>query len=248
MPRIARIVAPGVPHHITQRGNRRMQTFFCDDDYKAYIDLMADSCAKNGVEIWAYCLMTNHVHLVAVPQSEEGLCVGIGEAHRLYSRRINFREGWRGYLWQGRFSSYPMDERYLLAAVRYDELNPWQAGMVERPEDHRWSSARAHLAGKDDRLVKVAPMLDRVRDWKQFLETPISERERKLLRKLEKTGRPAGSAAFLARLEVELGRDLQPGLPGAKTLEEQRGLVSRAFVEELGREEETIRFSGHDTE
>jgi len=119
MARIARIVVPGYPHHITQRGNRRQETFFCDDDYKQYIALMAEWCSRCGVTIWAYCLMPNHTHLIAVPRTEEGMRKAIGEAHRRYARMINFREGWRGYLWQGRFSSFVMDERYLLAAVRY---------------------------------------------------------------------------------------------------------------------------------
>jgi putative transposase len=119
-----------MPHHITQRGNRRQQTFFCEEDYEAYLQLMAEWCAKHAVEIWAYCLMPNHVHLVAVPNSEDGLRRAIGEAHRRYTRRINFREGWRGRLWQGRFASFVMDEPYLLAAARYVELNPIRAGLA----------------------------------------------------------------------------------------------------------------------
>ena len=123
MARIARIVVPRYPHHITQRGNRRQKTFFCDEDYRRYIDLMAEWCNRCGVAVWAYCLMPNHTHLIAVPQTEEGLRKAVGEAHRRYSRMINFREGWRGYLWQGRFSSFVMDERYLLTAVRYIKLS-----------------------------------------------------------------------------------------------------------------------------
>ena len=113
MARIARIVAPGYPHHITQRGNRRQPTFFCDEDYLVYIDLMAQWCRHYKVAIWAWCLMPNHVHLIAVPETPEGLTRAIGEAHRRYTRHINFRENWRGHLWQGRFASYVMDEKYL---------------------------------------------------------------------------------------------------------------------------------------
>ena len=118
MPRIARVVAPGMPHHITQRGNRRLQTFFSDNDYRTYIDLMKEWCDTRGVEIWAYCLMPNHVHMIAIPETRESLKLAIGEAHRRYSRMINFREGWKGHLWQGRFASYVMDEKYLLACAR----------------------------------------------------------------------------------------------------------------------------------
>ena len=114
MVRIARVVAPGTPHHVTQRGNRRQQTFFNEDDYRAYLDLMAEWCGRFGVEIWAYCLMPNHVHLIAVPKTVAALGQAVGEAHRRYSLRINFREGGRGHLWQGRFASFPMDDAYLL--------------------------------------------------------------------------------------------------------------------------------------
>src|SRR5438105_2893425 len=124
MARIARVVAPYFPHHIIQRGNRRQKTFFNERDYHVYLSLMAEWTARLGVEIWAYCLMTNHVHLIAVPKNEMGLRTAIGEAHRRYTRHVNFREGWRGHLWQGRFASYPMEERYLLMAARYIEKNP----------------------------------------------------------------------------------------------------------------------------
>ncbi len=115
MARIGRVVVPEIPHHITQRGNRRQKVFFQASDYESYISLLREWCNRYSVEIWAYCLMPNHVHIVAVPHTEKGLSRAIGEVHRRYTRMINFREKWRGYLWQGRFTSYPMDERYLMA-------------------------------------------------------------------------------------------------------------------------------------
>ena len=154
MARIARVVAPGIPHHGTQRGNRRQATVFCPDDYQAYKTLMAQWCRSCEVEIWAYCLMPNHVHLIAVPKSADELRRAIGEAHRRYTRRVNFREGWRGHLWQGRFASCPLDGSYLLAATRYIEQNPIRAGLVDRPEGYLWSSASAHLSGKTMPLSK----------------------------------------------------------------------------------------------
>ena len=216
MARLARLVIPGMPHHVTQRGNRRQQTFFNDGDYEAYLELLADWCREEGVEIWSYCLMPNHVHLIAAPKTEEGLRRAIGETHRRYTRRINFREKCRGYLWQGRFASFIMDEPYLLAAARYVELNPVRAKLVDRARAWPWSSAKAHLSGRDDRLVKVAPLLAMVGDWKAFLRSAIGEEELRDLREHGRTGRPLGSSAFLDRLEGLVGRVLKPQKPGPK--------------------------------
>jgi len=216
MARIARVVAPDMPHHVTQRGNRRLKTFFCNGDYEVYRELMAQWCARWKVAIWAYCLMPNHVHLIAVPQSEVGLCRGIGEAHRRYTRHINFRKKWRGHLWQGRFASFAMDEEHLLRAMRYVELNPVRAGLVEHPGDYPWSSARAHLEGEDDILVRVHPMLEEIGDWKSYLALDIEEEEAALMRRHERTGRPLGNEGFSKRLEKQLGRVLLPQKRGPK--------------------------------
>jgi putative transposase len=210
MARIARVVAEHYPHHITQRGNRRQDTFFCDDDYRYYIQLMAEWCGKCRVKIWAYCLMPNHVHLIAVPESEDGLRRALGEAHRRYTRHINFREKWKGHLWQGRFASFLMDEQYLLAAARYIELNPVRAGLVSIPEDYPWSSAKAHIKGRNDDLVKAKPLLRMVDDWQQFLFDEVSGGEYELLQRHERTGRPLGSKSFIERLENKLTRILTP--------------------------------------
>tara|TARA_R110000772_G_scaffold191168_3_gene302099 strand:- start:2033 stop:2692 length:660 start_codon:yes stop_codon:yes gene_type:complete len=210
MARLARVVAPGLPHHLTQRGNRRQQTFFSDDDYRAYLGLMAEWCGVEGVEVWAYCLMPNHVHLIVVPPTEAALRRAVGEAHRRYTRRVNFREGWRGHLWQGRFASFPMDETYLLAAARYVELNPVRARLCRQPEDWPWSSAGAHLAGRNDGLCAVTPLLDLAPDWPAFLADGLTEGAADALRKCERTGRPLGGEAFIERLEAVLGRDLKP--------------------------------------
>ena len=214
MARLARLVVPGLPHHITQRGNRRQRTFFHDEDYAAYLELMAEWCGERGVVIWAYCLMPNHVHLIATPRSEDGLGRAIGEAHRRYTRRINFREKWRGYLWRGRFASFVMDEPYLLAAVRYVELNPVLAGLVADAAEWRWSSAMSHLSGRDDRLVRVAPTRAMVADWRALLNSAIPEEELGDMRKHGRTGCPLGNAMFVDRLEQAIGRILRPRKPG----------------------------------
>jgi len=215
MARIARVVCPGVPHHVTQRGNRRQQTFFCDDDYLAYIELMGKWCRKHGVAIWAWCLMPNHVHLIAVPRTETGLARAIGESHRRYTRRINFREKWRGHLWQERFASFPMDEFHLLAAVRYVVMNPVAAGMVSHPEKYRWSSALAHIEDTDDPLVCESPLNAMIPNWKDFLRL-LPEEELKSLKLHERTGRPLGSNTFIDKMEQTLGRVLRPQKPGPK--------------------------------
>jgi len=216
MARIARVVVPGMPHHVTQRGNRRLRTFFNDDDYRAYLGLMAHWCAVYKVQIWAYCLMPNHSHLIAVPQSAEGLRQAIGEAHRRFSRRVNFRQRWRGHLWQGRFASFVMEEPYLLAAARYVELNPVRAKLVVAPGDFPWSSAAAHLRGEDDVLATVGPLLGLVPNWSAFLGTGLTEGEWSRLRRHETTGRPLGDDSFLGRLETLLGRVLRRLKPGPK--------------------------------
>ncbi len=215
MPRIARLIAPGVPHHVTQRGNRRMETFFCDEDYRLYLALMAEWCRKFQVDIWAYCLMPNHIHLIAIPETEDGLRRAIGEAHRRYSATINRRQKWTGHLWQGRFSSFPMDEQYLLAAARYIEMNPVRANLTSDPYAWKWSSAKAHLEGNDDILVRVAPLLQLVGEWRAFLSDTDDEEAEKI-RRHERTGRALGSESFLESLENSLLRIVKPRKPGRK--------------------------------
>ena len=216
MVRLARVVAPGLPHHVTQRGNRRQTVFFSDEDYEAYKALLAEYCAAAGVSVWAYCLMPNHVHLILVPGDGDGLRRALGEAHRRYTRRINFREGWRGYLWQGRFASFVLDEAHLMAAARYVELNPVRAGLCARPEDWRWSSAAAHLAGRDDGLVTAAPLLELAGDWRALLDGGLEDVALAAIRKHERTGRPLGSEAFVEMLEQDLARPLKRAKPGPK--------------------------------
>jgi len=208
MSRVPRIVAAGFPHHIVQRGNRRQHTFFCEQDYFNYLEIMAERCGRYGVEIWAYCLMPNHVHLIAVPGTSSGLHKAIGEAHKKYTEKINHREGWRGHLWQGRFSSYVLDEAYLLVAVRYIELNPIKGKIVDSPEKYPWSSASAHKAGRDDRLVKVQPILSRIDSWQDYIRVPVPQKALRDLKRHERTGRPLGSIGFILNLEQPLVRKI----------------------------------------
>jgi len=216
MARLARVVVPGFPHHVTQRGSRRQKTFFCDDDYHAYIDLIAGAKNTAGVSILAWCLMPNHVHLVAVPDNSSSLASLFKDAHRRYTRRVNFREGWRGHLWQERFHSCVMDEKHLIAAVRYVELNPVQAGLCSLPGDWRWSSVHAHLAEKDDVLTTTRPMLQRIDNWQQYLRGRDSDETLDRLHQHARTGRPLGDDVFVAKLEAITGRSLRPKRSGRK--------------------------------
>ncbi len=216
MARLARVVISGIPHHITQRGNRRQETFFAEADYHEYLSLMSEWCSRFKVDVWAYCLMPNHVHIIAIPEVGDLLSKAIGEGHRRYTRYINFQKGWKGHLWQGRFASFPMDESYLIAAARYVELNPVRAGLVMNPEDYIWSSCRAHLDGNNDVLVKVAPLLEIVPEWNSLLRSGLLPEDHETIRKHERTGRPLGDDSFISRLEKLSTRCLRKKKPGPK--------------------------------
>ncbi len=216
MARLARVVAARAPHLVTQSGNRGQSVFFGEDDYAAYRDLLAEGCRTAGATILAYALLPTQVHLVLVPPDPDGLRAALGETHRRYTRFVNDREGWRGYLWQGRFASFPMDEPHLLIAARYVELSPVRAKLVKRARDWQWSSARAHLKGRDDGLVTVAPLLNLVPDWSAFLGAGLSDAEYETIRRGERTGRPLGTPGFIAKLEKRLGRPLARRKPGPK--------------------------------
>lgn len=202
MPRAARIVIPGVPHHITQRGNRRQRVFFADDDKALYLRLFSKWAEKSGLIVWAYCLMDNHVHHVAVPRKESSLAEAVGKTHKAYTKIINEREGWRGFLWQGRFSSYPMDEPYLYRAMRYDELNPVRAKVVENAVDCYWSSARAHVLGEANPLLARTPLGMNGQEWAIYLREGLIESETRLFRDHSGGTTPLGGEDFFRRIGV----------------------------------------------
>lgn len=217
MARLPRIVLPGIPHHITQRGNRREQVFFEDDDYELYLDLLSEAATRSGVAIWAYCLMPNHVHIIAVPSDTDGLRRTFRYVHRHYTGYINARMRVTGHLWQGRFSSVAMDDAHLVHALRYVALNPLRAGLVQRAEDWRWASTKAHIGGESNAYVNVAPALERVGDFTAFLgETFDEAMTYSALRKAESVGRPIGSKAWLDEMEMRTGLPLAPAKRGPK--------------------------------
>jgi putative transposase len=217
MARLARVVMSGHPHHITQRGNGRARTFFGDADYALYRDLLAENCRAAEVEVWAWCLMPNHVHLILVPSDPDGLRRALARVHRSYAGVIQARRKRSGHFWQGRFGAVAMDEEHLAAALRYVSLNPVRARLVERAQDWRWSSTRAHLRGKDDGVTALAPIRDR---FPHFADLLASEPEADMfahLRAAESIGRPLGTDRFVAGIERRTGRLLKPGKRGPKS-------------------------------
>jgi putative transposase len=216
MARLARVVIPGHPHHVTQRGNGRSRTFFEDGDYALYRNLLAANCRNAGVEVWAWCLMPNHVHLILVPSDPDGLRRALARVHRAYAGVVQARRKRTGHFWQGRFGAVAMDERHLAAALRYVSLNPVRARLVQRAQDWRWASTRAHLRGRDDGLTALAPIRDRFPDFADLLVTEPEADLFGALRSAESIGRPLGDDRFLARIERQTGRVLKPARRGPK--------------------------------
>jgi putative transposase len=217
MARLARIVVPDVPHHVTQRGNGRQQTFFGADDYALYRDLLGRECRAAGVEAWAWCLMPNHVNLILVPRDADGLRRALSKVHRAYAGAIHAREKRSGHFWQGRFGAVAMDEAHLAAAVRYVWHNPVRSGLVARPRDWPWSSVHAHLSGADDGVTTTGPLDERYPRLAGLLDAAGDDGEaHDRLRRAESIGRPLGSAAFVSAVETRLGRPVAARKRGRK--------------------------------
>jgi putative transposase len=188
---------------------------FPDNDARlAYLQFLSEEAGRAGVQFLSWCLMTNHVHFIAIPNDPRSLARAFGEAHRRYTRMRNFHEGVRGYLFQGRFGSCVLDERHLVAAARYVERNPVKAGIVSHPRDYQWSSARFHLGiTETDIMVADRTMLGLVSDWENLLSSE-NEEDSERLRLSTRTGRPAGDDVFAEKVENLTGRDPRPRRPG----------------------------------
>ena len=210
MPRMPRLIVPGFPHHITQRGGRKQRTFFEESDYADYVRLLKERLTEVEISIWAYCLMPNHVHFVAVPRTEDALSKLFGYVHAQHARAINQARGWQGHLWQERFFSTVMDELHTLAAMRYVEHNPVRAGLCESPGEWLWSSARAHLGLMDDPLLDLDATSRVIADWAEYLETAAEPDIHDKIRGATRTGRPAGGNAFIESLEEISGKNIRP--------------------------------------
>jgi putative transposase len=219
MARLARIVIPGCPHHVTQRGNNRQAVFFSDSDRDFYLERMCKFFKIYGVQTEGYTLLTNHTHNAAIPEKKWSLAKGFGKLHNDFSRWQNFKRDLTGHLWQSRFFSCPLDEDHFWKALRYIELNPVRAGLVKLPWDWPWSSAQAHVKGFD-RTGLLDMHLWRSRfdgpKWRDFLEQGMEADELDRIRTATKVGRPLGSEEFINKIEALTGRSIKPRKPGRK--------------------------------
>lgn len=212
MPRQARVVFPNIPHHIIQRGNRREDVFFSDNDRKQYLEWLKEYCKEQKVEILAYCLMTNHIHLIAVPTTQDGLQKVLKPLHMRYAQKINRERGWKGHFWQGRYFSSPLDGEYLLFTTRYIERNPIRVKKVRKAENYKWSSAKGHCGtAQDDILTTKMKWLNKyegIDNWRQWLSIKEEKEKIDLIRRNTEKGIPTGSGRFIRRLEKLAGRVL----------------------------------------
>jgi len=236
MPRISRAIAVGYPHHITQRGNYRQTVFAVAEDYARYLEWLTQYARQHKLEIWAYCLMPNHVHIVGVPGADDAMASVFRTVHMQYSQYYNRKTSAVGHLWQGRYYSCALDEPHVHAAVRYVEMNPVRAGIVASAEDYPWSSAKSHVTGIADPVLSGGCFLvETIRDWKQYLlEAPNQIAGTKLINST-KTGRPCGEDDFVTRLEALLGRrftTLPPGRPYTKKNDEAADLFQKEATKE----------------
>jgi putative transposase len=216
MARLARVVIPGLPHHVTQRAGGRARTFFGDADYALYRDLLAEACRAARVEVWAWCLLPSAVQLILVPADKDGLRRALAKTHRAYAGIIHARRRRTGHFWRGRFGSVVIDEAHLAAAVHDLSASPVRVRLVRRAQDWRWSSVHAHLYGRDDGLTTPGPLRKRFAPFRKFFAGPPDPAAVVRLRAAQSVGRPVGNQAFMARLERLTKRPLRPAKRGPR--------------------------------
>ena len=215
MPRKARCVVPDVAHHVTQRGVDRAEVFFSQADRETYLHLVERNLEDAGVRVLAWTLMTNHVHWVLVPEREDSLEVLVRRVAGRYAQYLNARKQRSGHLWERRFFSCPVDPRHEDIVLRYVEWNPVRAAMVEAPEDHRWSSAAAHLAGPEAESFRLLDWDDWGKRggsaaWRELLAKPGDTGEWREVRRATYAGAPLGTIGFQQQLEQQFGRQWRP--------------------------------------
>jgi putative transposase len=215
MPRMSRAIAVGYPHHITQRGNDRRTVFAEPDDYLRYREWLAQAAQKFGLDIWAWCLMPNHIHVVGAPTTKDALSLTFNTVHMQYAQYFNRKKNASGHLWQGRYFSCVLDESHVYAAIRYVEMNPVRGGLAGAPQDYPWSSARSHVRGGADPVLSGdCFLMARVRDWGKYLAEASEPKSQENIIKATATGRPCGNVAFVKMMEAHLGRSFTPRVSG----------------------------------
>ncbi|MGI8905551.1 MAG: transposase [Candidatus Sumerlaeaceae bacterium] len=225
MARLARVVVPQIPYHITHRGNRRGRVFLYDTDREAYLAFLERYCHAHGLHIWTWCLMSNHIHLLGWPEHTHSISRALGNAHGKYAQWFNQQHHLSGHVWANRFYSTPLDDDHLWTAVRYVELNPVRAAMCVDAESYAWSSAATHCgisaprnSGHGGLHWPTSPFPGEVTcdGWAQWLQSALNSQQIERIRASTMTGRPCGSNDFITRLEGELQRILQPQPSGRK--------------------------------
>ncbi len=217
MPRIASVVVPGLPHHVTQRGNGRQDVFTSDEDRQLYLDLLRRHAKRSDLRVWAYCLMPNHVHLVAAPDRASSLARVMGRTHAEYARYFNLKRRRSGHLWEARFFSCPLQDLHLWRAMAYVERNPVRAALVGDAADYRWSSAPLHVRGQEAGWLDFTAWRQHYdgTQWLHVLRTSVEDEAFSLrLREATRRGRVMGSAAFADRIGKLMGRELRPKAAG----------------------------------
>lgn len=214
MPRKPRFILPGVPVHIVQRGHSREAVFFQEEDYAAYLGWLAEASARYGCGIHAYVLMTNHIHILATPRNCQGISRMMQYVGRCYVPYINRTYGASGSIWEGRYkASLVQEEDYLMACMRYIELNPVRAGMVRSPAHYRWSSYRCNAQGKEDALVSPHAVylalgetqLVRTQAYRALFKDYLQDDALAAIRAAWQTGTPLGNNRFREQVEKRLG-------------------------------------------
>ncbi len=210
MARLARSTIAGYPHHVVQRGNYDQTVFDSDDDYRRYMGWLGEYAPRYEVEIWAYCLMPNHVHFICVPKTADSLARAFNTLHMRYAQYFNGKRAVSGHLWRARFMSCALDGPSVHEEVRFVETNPVRKGIVERPEDYSWSSAQGHVSGCPNALLADGRFLTAdISDWGAYLAGSGDELVIRRVRERLKTGRPAGDPYFVRELEGITGRRLE---------------------------------------
>jgi putative transposase len=210
MPRLARTVIENVPCHITQRGNHRQDVFYTIDDRTRYLEMLSQYASRYSLDIAAYCLMTNHIHVVAIPRKSDSMSRTIQTVQMRHTQSINRERKWSGHLWHSRYFSTPLDDRYFVQAIRYVGQNPVRAGLVRSAVEYPWSSAAFHCGMPDQTgILRIEKGYEMIFDgWESFLKELTDETVIETLRRRTMTGIPCGDEKFMRRISKLIGREI----------------------------------------